>query len=237
MPAARLSERRISFSTAVPRRPGWRATRAVRGVWSASRSASACSTARRTSCRSTTAARSRRVRAAVVIGMPSTSVISSGSRIARWVRMPLRRPSRRGTVTSVRTGSPRRRPQSTAAERWLSTAPEPQAKTAAIHAPERVRRRRPTLYTPWWIGCSRLRSKRCWIAPRPRPNPVSWVRDTTACCLSASSAMRRSGCREEYLTAMSCPIFPSPPMLPSLLVVNDSGPRACNKSATLGPQA
>jgi hypothetical protein len=120
---------RILLRTAVPRRPGWRATRAARGVASERRSASACSMARSSRGRSRIAARSSNVRATVVVGMPSISVISSGATSPRWARMPSHPPSLRGTVTSVRTASPRRRPHSTAAERWLSTAFGPQART------------------------------------------------------------------------------------------------------------
>jgi len=74
------------------------------------------------------------VRATVVTGMPSWTVRSSGSSLAVWARIVLRLRLSRGAVTSnFDEGEPI--PQWAAAERWLSTASGPQARTAAIRWP------------------------------------------------------------------------------------------------------
>jgi len=83
-------------------------------------------------------ARNGPTRATVVTGMPSTSVISSTGRTARWARMPGRLQCR-GAVTS-RAFDCRMR-QSPAAARWLRTVPAGAARTAAIHRP-RIERTR-----------------------------------------------------------------------------------------------
>jgi hypothetical protein len=71
---------RIVLSAAAPGRRGWRVRRAARERESVMRSESACSNARSRAERSSTAARSKRVRFGVVAGIPSTSVTSSTGR-------------------------------------------------------------------------------------------------------------------------------------------------------------
>ena len=56
--------------------------------------------------------------------------------------LPAPNPPGCGHISPGRVAAPD--PRSAAAERWLSTAPGPQANTAAIHAPDLVKRRRPT---------------------------------------------------------------------------------------------
>lgn len=59
---------------------------------------------------------------------------------------------------------------SAAAEWWLSTAPRPQASTAAIQRPSRLSRRWLIVYTPRWTWRNRPSSIRCVIEPRLRPS-------------------------------------------------------------------
>ena len=73
---------------------------------------------------------SRIVRAALVVRIPRLTRTSGVSSVVeRWVRTPGGRLSVR-TVTSGVRGH-RLKPQSAAAESWLSTAPSPHARTAA----------------------------------------------------------------------------------------------------------
>jgi hypothetical protein len=96
-------------------------------------------------------ARSRRVRAGVVTGMPRSLVISSAGSVVWWASMPGRR-HWRGAVTSIFARRLSQMPHSAAADRWLSTAPGPAARTAASQWPSRDRTRWPTANTPRWIG-------------------------------------------------------------------------------------
>ena len=82
--------------------------------------------------------RSARVRVGVVTAMRSRMVLTLGIRWReRWMRSPsrLRRPASLGTVTSTGARRRGRSRQSSAALRWLRTAPSPHANTAAIHLP------------------------------------------------------------------------------------------------------
>ena len=206
--AGRIDSLIAAFRFAAPRRRGWRSIRATKGVWSDSRSASARSRTRLSSCSWRSAARSSRVRATVVTGMPAWTVRSSGAIAATRTRIPSRVLSRLGTVRSTRVGQPSRIPQSAAAQRWLRTASGPHASTAAIHQPTRETRRYPTAYTPRWIRCRRFCLSRAAIAPRPSPSATNCPRATTPCCRSASSAIAASSPslprRTERFASMSC---------------------------------
>jgi hypothetical protein len=83
------------------------------------------------------AARSSIVRETVVTGIPSTTARSSAGSCARCAMSPARGRREAGTVTWG-VPSERNNAHSTAAERWLSTAPGPAAFTAASHHPSRV---------------------------------------------------------------------------------------------------
>ena len=89
-----------------------------------------------------------------MIGRPSTRVTSRGSsRTTRCTRTPWRIGAQSpASVTSTVTCPFGRliSPQITAALRWLTTAPDPQASTAAISVASRALARWPTRYTPAW---------------------------------------------------------------------------------------
>jgi hypothetical protein len=86
----------------------------------------------------TTSARSTRVRPGLVTGIPSRCVMSFAVNGWRWTLTPSSlRPRSPGTVTSIHAGASLEIPQRNAALPWLSTAPSPQARTAAIKRPSR----------------------------------------------------------------------------------------------------
>lgn len=86
-----------------------------------------------------TSARSRRVRARLVHGMLSMTVTSAGVSVAPlWTAIPGRLlPVRDGDVTSMRVWLVARMPHREAVDRYESTAPSPQASTAASQCPSR----------------------------------------------------------------------------------------------------
>lgn len=88
------------------------------------------------------------VRGTVVTGMPSLTVTSSAGRRAKWRWIPLRERLFVRIVTSTARSDGFLIPQSTAADRWLNTAPWPQNRVAAIHRPSLDSTRCPTAYTP-----------------------------------------------------------------------------------------
>ncbi len=130
--------------TADPRRRGYLASRS--GIDKRSvRPCTSTSLRARSSCRfDTMAVRSRIVRGTVVTGIPMTAVRSSSGNWDRCARTPGRVRKCLGLVTSTRWLNRGTTPQSWPAVRWLSTAPGPEANTAAIHRPSVLRRRWPT---------------------------------------------------------------------------------------------
>src|ERR1019366_6840525 len=85
--------------------------------------------------------------------MPFNFVVSAGvSVVDRWMSIPARlRVARPGTVTSALARSVARSPCKAAADRWESTAPGPQARTAAIQRPWRESScGGVSEETPWW---------------------------------------------------------------------------------------
>ena len=76
----------------------------------------------------------------MVTGMLSTVVMSAGvSVVERWTWIPgWLRPVRPATVTSIRVRLVALSSCRAAAERWDSTAPGPQARTAAMYRPSRL---------------------------------------------------------------------------------------------------
>src|SRR3954447_6280056 len=116
--AERLVHRRlrqpVSLREVEERRRGCRAIRAARETGLASRRISAWLRACLSCWAVTTAARSKRVRAGLVTGMPSWTVTSSVCSSARCASMPARRHLR---GASVAARDDRRRPHSAAADR------------------------------------------------------------------------------------------------------------------------
>ena len=93
-------------------------------------------------------------------------------------------------------------PQSAAADRWLSTAPGPAARTAASQLPYRVSRRCPTAYTPRWTTwrCPRRRSR--VMVCRPTPSANNWRRAATPCWRLARAAIATVGASDRDSTAI-----------------------------------
>lgn len=73
----------------------------------------------------------------LVTGIALLSVTSSFGRSAKWRWIWAVARLRVWMVTSIGWSDGCRIPQSAAAERWLSTEPGPQARTAASHRPSR----------------------------------------------------------------------------------------------------
>jgi hypothetical protein len=91
-------------------------------------------------------ARSISVCTGFVTGIPKRRTVLASGSFGRHRTLTPDRSSllRRRIVTSIRPFSSKRIPQSSAALRWLSTAPLPQESTAAIHFPRCVSSARPT---------------------------------------------------------------------------------------------
>ena len=150
----------------------------------------ACSTSRRGS----VAARSQIVRATVVIRIPRIVATSTRGRWrGRCSRMPGCHPGfRPTTVTSTAPPAGGSSPTSSAAERWLSTAPSPQANIAARACAMAVGGAAPSRYTPRCNHCIVRACKRRAIAPRPSPASNNWSRVITLSCRRATAAIARS---------------------------------------------
>ena len=179
-------------STPVPRRPGWRPSTA-RSSDSPHNPNLSASSAARSSCRCVTPvdARSRRVRAGEVTGIPSRSKSSEGgSPRGRCTLMPLRhrRPVRVGAMTSTGPCLGLSSRHSSAAETWLSTDPS-QAKTAAIQIPRLVWLPL-SEYTPRWTRRSHPASTQVRTAVRETSGICAT--EMTPCCRLAISTMRRA---------------------------------------------
>jgi hypothetical protein len=131
----------VAFATTAlsgfsPRRPGFLSQTRFTSRKSNSRRRSASSTARSSCRRGTTSARSSRVRATLVTGMPSRTVRSArSSRRTRCTSMPGRPSGRRVVLTSLALRDVLCSPHSAAAWRWLSAASGPNASTAAMNRP------------------------------------------------------------------------------------------------------
>ena len=98
----------------------------------------------------------------------------------------------RGAVISIVRRLKSRMPQSAAADRWLSAAPGPAARTAASQL-RRVSRRCPTAYTPRWTT---WRCPRRWsrvMVCRPTPSANNWRRAATPCWRLARAAIATVG--------------------------------------------
>jgi len=83
------------------------------------------------------------VRGGLVIGMPKRRVERRASKEGDlWTRIPLLfvRPLSVASVTSIGPLCGGSMPHSAAALRWLTTAPLPQASTAAMQRPSKLRR-------------------------------------------------------------------------------------------------
>jgi hypothetical protein len=191
-----------------PRARGWRSSSWGSEILSVSPRASTSFRARSSCRRFSTPARSKIVRKAEVTGMPSTVVASSVASEARCPTMPSRCLKVRGLVTSGRESHSGTTPHSWPAARWLSTAPDPDARIAAIHRPRRVSASWPTAYTPRWSTCSLPRSMRQSIALGPAPSARSCQRATTPCCRRASSATHRSSSADPPRPRRELPLPP-----------------------------
>ncbi len=140
---ARSSSRR---SVPTPARRGAASSAARSDSGSMRSSLSAALTAPSRALGDKTVARSIKVHAGAVTGMPRCSSRSCANRSRRWVRIP--RCCRRvapGIVTSMGSADPSSSPRCSPAARWLRVAPSPQASTAAISSPSRVSSGRPTV--------------------------------------------------------------------------------------------
>lgn len=143
-----------SRSRATPLHPRYRSSPARRASGSTRSSRSASFTARSASAslsagpppRRPSPATSMRVRIGRVTGIPLQRVRSAAVKLVRrWIRIPeQRRSDATGTEISTWTSDCERIPQSPAALLWLSTAPSPPARTAAIHFPWTPSSGRPT---------------------------------------------------------------------------------------------
>jgi hypothetical protein len=146
----------------------------------------------------TTAARSSSVLGTEVQGIPSTTARSEGwSATGRWMRIPrLDRALRFGTVTSI--GPPPTLSSSCRAveARCESSAPSPQASTAAIHRPCFGRSGRPRAKTPRCRVWSRPAVSLASIPLAPNPSSLSCARVSTPCWRPASAMIRASRCRQ-----------------------------------------
>ena len=114
---------------------------------------------------------------------PRTSSASGGSRSPR---------ARRRAGGHGRSMAPRSligQSLRTAADRRLSAAPDPPARTAAIHFARLVSRRCPTAYTPRCTSWSRAAASRFVIARSPRPSAASCWRLMTPSCSVATRAI------------------------------------------------
>ncbi len=181
--AARARRRRC-----LPRRPGSRASVRSIAFRSKTRRTSASCRALASLCSLTTSARSTRVRATLVTGMPRTVERSSGwIRRERWTTMPGLGLRPRGTVTS-NCGEEWSNPVASPAARWLRRAPGPQAITAAIRRESSVRATWPTANTPSCSRNSSLPSTRRRMASFVNPNRPSCRLETTPCCRLARAA-------------------------------------------------
>jgi hypothetical protein len=156
----RKVRRGIEQRPALPLEPALLAARPIGGdhppqgpaVRSKIPSRSARSTATSRSGGRTTAPRSSSVRATLVTGMPSLVVKSWGASTRVRCTSTQGGPGRfAGTVTSSRVAFGRR-PQRSAAERWLRAAPVPHASTAARYRPLSETIVTPTEKTPRCTG-------------------------------------------------------------------------------------
>ncbi len=158
------------------------------------------------------------VRAGVVTGMwwrrvtsPFGTSPSRAPSLGRWVlwmglvgdreeqrcrRIPsLRRlPPIEGTETSMGPSIGRSSSHSGAALRWLSTAPSPQARTAAIHRPWRRGDRMPHRVDAVVNAVKPTSSTLLVTALLSSPASRSCATDTTPCCLAAISASKLLRC-------------------------------------------
>lgn len=154
----------------------------------------ACSTTRRSDSLPRLPATSTRVRETVVQGTPSWTFTSeASSREVRCHRMPWSfLPDWPAAITSMTTGARSYRPSNSAAARCDTTAPSPQAKTAASMRPRRWMEGWPTAKTPRWMTCSRPEARRFAIAVSDSPRVRSCCRETRPYCRCATAAIRRS---------------------------------------------
>ena len=154
--------------------------------------------------KSTTSARSKSVRATVVTGIPA-----HGRHVLRTQLAAMEPDAHRaastlapavGAVTSISRRAGSASPRAPRRCRWLSTAPSPQASTAAIQRPRRLTRRCPTAYTSRCSGCSRphLQPRLDRLRHRTRAPAAAGERQPRAAAsaeLAASSPLRRASPR------------------------------------------
>jgi len=169
-------------------------------------------TARRRTSSGAAVARSSSARAGVVTGIASSRTISKGTRVRCSAIPGMARGPRIGMVTSMgRRSSISIKRQSAAAEWWLSTAPGPQALTAARQRPRHSKPACPHAKTPRCTSRNCPRRQRRITESRDMPHAHSSALSITPHCRAAIRAARSSGesavsglARRFRLTSRAC---------------------------------